>query len=86
MEKLEFEKEQELRILEEGLQSDFWKIYSAWLAQKGFTSIGAALSAKVEHREWEAGHASAYKRCLAQPVDRIREIKSFLMQRSKLNT
>ncbi len=81
--KLDISKEEELKILEEGVNGQFWLVYSSWLSQTSFTSIGAALSAKVEAREWEAGHASGLKKALTRPSDRIRELKRFLAEQAK---
>ena len=83
MEKLDISKEEELRILEEGMKSQFWMVYSSWLTQTSFTSIGAALSAKVEAREWEAGHASGLKKALNRPSDRIRELRRYMAEQAK---
>jgi hypothetical protein len=83
MEKLDISKEEELQILEEGIKSRFWAVYSAWLSQSSFTSIGAALSAKVEAREWEAGHASGLKKALSRPNDRIRELRRYITEQAK---
>jgi len=86
MEKLEISKEEELAILEEGLNSRFWLILQSWLLNAGMTSGGAALSAKCEHREWQAGHASGLKQVLDRPRERIRDLKRFLAEQKKQNS
>jgi len=86
MEKLEISKEEELAILEEGLNGQFWHVLQAKFFHLSMTSGGAALSAKCEHREWEAGHATGLKEALNYPSTRIRELKRFLAEQKKQNS
>ena len=83
MTKSEYTPEEELVIIEEGLKSQFWAVYSAWLQDAGLTAIGSALSERVERREWMAGQASGLKRALKRPVDRVRELRTKLEQSKK---
>lgn len=78
MEKTELTKQEELAVLEDGLKSQFWQVYAAWLTQTSFTVIGAALSERVERREWTSGQAHGLKRALNHPLERVRELKRFL--------
>ena len=86
MGKLEISKEEELAILEEGVAGRFWLVLQSWLLDAGMTSGGAALSAKCEHREWQAGHASGLKQVLDRPRERIRDLKRFITEQKKQNS
>ena len=86
MGKSEISKEEELAILEEGLNSRFWLVLQSWLLDAGATSGGAALGAKCEHREWQAGHASGLKQVLNRPRERIRDLKRFIDEQKKQNS
>ena len=83
MEKRTFTNEEELVIIQEGLNSQFWAVYSAWISHAAFTAAGAALSERVNNREWQAGHAEALKRGLNYPTKRLRELKSLIEQAKK---
>ena len=71
-------KEDELRILEEGVKTQFWAYFSAKLMQFGNTTIGAVMKQNVEGREWLAGKGSGHKEDLQYPGRRIKELKDFL--------
>ena len=85
MDKLKFTSEEELIIIQDGLNSQFWAVYSAWLSHASFTAIGSALSDKVENRDWMAGQANGLKRALNRPSERIRELKTKIEQAKKQN-
>lgn len=71
-------KEEELSIIEQGIKSDFWDYLSQKFSHNAFTAGGAALSERVERREWMAGKATGMKEALQFPAHKAREIRSFL--------
>lgn len=71
-------KEEELVIIEEGLRSPFWEVLSARFAHLAFTAGGAALSERVEHRDWMAGKATGLKEALQHPANRARDLKRLI--------
>lgn len=82
MDTKDLSKEDELVILEEGLKSHFWQVLSQRYSQRALTAGGAALSERVEHRDWMAGNASGLKEALNYPAERIRAIRTYLKQQS----
>ena len=86
MERQALSKEEELVILEEGLRSQFWQVYGAWLSQATLTAAGSALSENVDKREWMAGKATALKKALSYPSERVRDIKRLIEQSKKLTS
>jgi len=74
--------EDELIILETGLNSPFWELIQARLSHLAFTSAGAALSKAVGERDWQAGEASGLKRALQFPGNRKRDLKTKIEQKS----
>jgi len=72
----ELNKEDELVILEEGLKSRFWEVFTARYQHMIFTTMGAALSERTESREWTAGKATGMKDALAYPATRVRNLRT----------
>jgi hypothetical protein len=67
--------EEEVAIIEEGLKSPFWEVLAARYSHLAFTAGGAALSERVEHRDWMAGKATGLKEALQYPGNRVRDLK-----------
>lgn len=72
--------EDELIIIEQGVKTPFWELLQARLGQKALTAVGAALSERVEQRDWTAGRANGLREALKYPSDRIRDLKTKLEQ------
>lgn len=83
MQKPEFTKEEELRILEEGLKGQFWQVLAGWLSDASMTAGGVALGEQTDRREWYAGKATGLKLALQRPSERSRELKRFLAEQAK---
>jgi len=73
--------EDELAIIEEGLKSRFWELFTIKYQNKVFTSIGVALGEKTQAREWQAGKASGMKEALRWPAERARDLKTKISQK-----
>jgi hypothetical protein len=71
----ELSHEEEIKILEEGLRSPFWEVFSARFQHMAFTTMGAALSQKADGRDWLAGKASGMKEAMQYPAKRLRDLK-----------
>jgi hypothetical protein len=78
METNDISNEEELSILEEGLKSRFWQVYTARYQHMAFTTMGAALGEKTDNRDWLAGKASGMKEAMQYPAKRIRDLKSLI--------
>jgi len=83
MPKLELSKEEELRILEEGLKGQFWLVLSSWLSDSSMTAGGVALGEQTDRREWYAGKATGLKLALQRPSERSRELRRYLTEQAK---
>ena len=70
--------EEELIILEEGLKSRFWELFTLKYQHMIFTMMGAALGEKTETRDWQAGKASGMKDALNYPAKRARDLKHLI--------
>jgi hypothetical protein len=75
--------EEELKILEEGLRSKFWEVFSARFQHRTFTTMGAALGEKTDNRDWLAGKATGMKEAMQYPANRMRDLRS-LIEKAKL--
>jgi hypothetical protein len=79
----ELSSEEELKILEEGLHSKFWEVFSARFQHMAFTMMGAALGEKTTNRDWTAGKANGMREAMQYPAKRMRDLKTKIEQAKK---
>lgn len=65
----------------QGIESDFWKYFRAWLEKK-IHDVNADLRSKEgTARDWNAGFVSALEMILKHPEEQVNGLRQFLKSR-----
>ncbi len=68
-------KEEEIFILQEGMKSEFWRLYSQKWSGFHDLAIATMLDPKYDHREFLAGKIRGMRDMLSWPERRIKNLE-----------